>query len=31
MFSTRMQRFQGNADAHVSFLRLEAALTPLRW
>ena len=31
MLSTRMQRFQGNADAHLSFLRLEAAVQPLRW
>jgi hypothetical protein len=27
----RMQRFRGDSNAHVSFLRLEAAVTPLAW
>ena len=29
MESIRMQRFRGDSDAHISFLRLEARLEPL--
>lgn len=31
MRSTRMQRFRGTSDAHLSVLRLEATLEPLAW
>ena len=31
MRNMRMQRFRGDSDAHVSFLRLEAAVEPLAW
>ncbi len=31
MLDRRIQRFRGTSDAHMSFMRLEAALEPLAW